>query len=146
MTNEERIERLRKCATFNVCNPETCDLWYEDDCRSILLKDAAHALEAAEKRIKKLESQAAFFDAEKQNYQENIEYRDERIKELEAQLPKEGEWLRTDAFPHRVYCSCCYKTYVPNENWQIWQDDADNFGLPRNYCPNCGARMKGEKE
>ena len=83
-----------------------------------LLSDAADALEAAEKRI----------------------------AELEAQLPKEGEWLRTDAFPHRVYCSCCYKTYVPNENWQIWQDDADNLGLPRNYCPNCGAKMKGEND
>jgi hypothetical protein len=60
----------------------------------------------------------------------------------EKQMPKQGEWLKTDAFPHRVYCSCCYKTYVPNANWQIWQDDADNFGLPRNYCPNCGAKME----
>lgn len=53
-----------------------------------LLHDAADALEAAEQRIKELESQAAFFDAEKLNYQENIEYRDERIKELGARTPK----------------------------------------------------------
>lgn len=66
----------------------------------------------------------------------------EALPTVDAVPVRHGEWMRTDAFPHRVYCSCCYKTYVPNENWQIWQDDADNFGLPRNYCPNCGARMK----
>lgn len=51
---------------------------------------------------------------------------------------KSGEWLTTDAFPHRVYCSCCYKTYIPNDRWQIWVDG----DLPRNYCPNCGADMR----
>lgn len=61
-----------------------------------------------------------------------------RIAELEAQMPKEGEWMRTDAFPHRIYCSVCYKTYVPNDRWEIWVDEY----LPRRFCPNCGARMK----
>lgn len=93
------------------------------------------ALEAADKRIAELER---ILKAVQEN--SGINFR--LWQEAEAQLPKEGEWLRTDAFPHRVYCSCCYKTYVPNENWQIWQDDADNFGLPRNYCPNCGAKMQ----
>ena len=79
-----------------------------------LLHDAADALEAAEKRT----------------------------ADLEAQLPKEGEWLRTDAFPHRIYCSVCYKTYVPNDRWQIWVDG----DIPKKFCPNCGARMKGEQE
>ncbi len=51
MTNYERIERLRKCASYNIINPEICDLWYKDDCRSILIKDADDALEAADKRI-----------------------------------------------------------------------------------------------
>ena len=55
MTNKERIERLRKCASFDICNPEICDLYSEDDCRSILLKDAADAIETAEKRIAELE-------------------------------------------------------------------------------------------
>ena len=75
-----------------------------------LLHDAADALEAAEKRT----------------------------ADLEAQLPKEGEWLRTDAFPHRIYCSVCYKTYVPNDRWQIWVDG----DIPKKFCPNCGAKMK----
>lgn len=51
MKNEERIERLRKCASFETCNPEMCDLYSEDDCRSILLKDAADALEAISKTV-----------------------------------------------------------------------------------------------
>ena len=53
-----------------------------------------------------------------------------------------GRWLTTDAFPHRVYCSICYKTYIPNDRWQIWVDG----DLPRNYCPNCGADMRGGEQ
>lgn len=54
---------------------------------------------------------------------------------------KHGKWLRTEAFPHHVYCSVCSKTYIPNDRWQIWTDG----DLPRDYCPNCGARMDGGK-
>ena len=50
-----------------------------------------------------------------------------------------GRWLKTDALPHRVYCSICYKTYVPNDRWQIWVDG----DLPKDFCPNCGALMEG---
>lgn len=87
MTNTELIKALRYCGNFE--DREGCDAKcpYIDDlyCPQRIMIDAADALEAAEQRIKELESQAAFFDAEKLNYQENIEYRDERIKELEAQ-------------------------------------------------------------
>lgn len=58
---------------------------------------------------------------------------------VDAVPVRHGEWIRTDAFPHRIYCSVCYKTYVPNDRWQIWVDDE----LPKNYCPNCGAKMDG---
>lgn len=33
----------------------------------------------------------------------------------DVQPVRRGRWLKTDAFPHRVYCSECYKTYVPND-------------------------------
>ena len=56
---------------------------------------------------------------------------------------KTGKWMTTEAFPHHVYCSVCYKTYIPNDSWQIWQDHYNDGGLPRNYCPNCGAKMIG---
>lgn len=71
-----------------------------------------------------------------------LEADEQRIAELEKQMPKEGKWLRTDAFPHRIYCSVCYKTYVPNDRWQIWVDG----DIPKKFCPNCGAKMKGEQE
>ena len=48
-----------------------------------------------------------------------------------------GKWLITDAYPHRVYCSVCYKTYLPNADWELWSDGR----IPRNFCPHCGARM-----
>ena len=56
---------------------------------------------------------------------------------------RHGRWCTTDAFPHRVYCSVCHKTYIPNYHWQVWQDEYGEGGLPRDYCPNCGAIMDG---
>lgn len=49
-----------------------------------------------------------------------------------------GEWKITDAYPHKVYCDKCYKSYA-QENWEVWKDGS----LPRDFCPNCGAKMKG---
>ena len=47
-----------------------------------------------------------------------------------------GEWVVTDAYPHRVYCSLCYKTNVPNEEWLYEKND-----YPK-YCMWCGAKME----
>ena len=53
---------------------------------------------------------------------------------------KHGKWERTDAYPHRVYCSACYETYLPNETWlELWHP-------PMSFCPNCGAQMGSEGE
>ena len=60
------------------------------------------------------------------------------IEKLLAAVPKRGEWLITDAYPHRVYCSVCYKTYLPNADWELWSDGR----IPRNFCPHCGAKME----
>jgi len=49
-----------------------------------------------------------------------------------------GKWMKTDAFPHRVYCSNCFKTIVPNEEYAFWSEGI----MPRNYCPSCGAKME----
>lgn len=48
-----------------------------------------------------------------------------------------GRWLITDAYPHNVYCSQCYKTFAQT-HWAVWEDGT----LPRNFCPNCGADMR----
>lgn len=50
-----------------------------------------------------------------------------------------GEWQITDAYPHNVHCSVCHEK-VAQTHWQVWQDGS----LPRNFCPNCGADMRGE--
>jgi hypothetical protein len=51
---------------------------------------------------------------------------------------KAGKWEITDAYPHNVYCSVCHKRFAQT-HWVVWQDGS----LPREYCPNCGAKMEG---
>ena len=53
---------------------------------------------------------------------------------------RHGRWLTTDAYPHHLYCSVCYKTYAKNAKW------VNELDLPTNYCPNCGTRMDKEDE
>lgn len=53
----------------------------------------------------------------------------------EAEPVKHGRWLRTDAYPHRIYCSECYATFIRNDEFPHLED------IPHNYCPNCGAKM-----
>lgn len=73
-----------------------------------------------------------------------VEFKRYIIKQLKNSAPVKGEWLRGDAYPHHIYCSKCFKTYIPNDEWDMWKFN-DNLSLPRNFCPNCGAPMKGEK-
>lgn len=54
---------------------------------------------------------------------------------------RHAHWCVTDAYPHNVYCSDCFKNFA-QEHWEIWKDGS----LPRDYCPNCGAVMDGEPE
>ena len=54
---------------------------------------------------------------------------------------KKGEWQITDAYPHNVYCSVCHKRFAQTQ-WAIWEDGT----LPRNFCSNCGADMRGGEQ
>lgn len=49
---------------------------------------------------------------------------------------KKGRWEITHAYPHNVHCSVCHKKFAQT-HWVVWGDGS----LPRNFCPNCGARM-----
>lgn len=49
-------------------------------------------------------------------------------------------WMTTDAYPHHLYCSVCYKTYAKNAKW------FNELDLPTNYCPNCGALMEKKED
>ena len=52
---------------------------------------------------------------------------------------KKGRWQITDAYPHNVYCSECHVRFAQTK-WAVWEDGS----LPRNFCPNCGAKMVNE--
>lgn len=54
----------------------------------------------------------------------------DRIRFLEAQLPKEGEWIDIDGTMF-AECSVCGKRH---------------YGCTTPFCDMCGARMKGEQE
>lgn len=60
------------------------------------------------------------------------------IQNEDVQPVKHGKWMFAAAFPHHVYCSACHKTYIPDNKWQVWVCG----DLPRDYCPNCGAKME----
>ena len=53
--------------------------------------------------------------------------------------PKEGHWIRRDCgLDVECKCSRCgYKDFV---------EPRDEYWFKRNYCPNCGAKMKGERQ
>lgn len=51
---------------------------------------------------------------------------------------KHGEWhLLDDCANEGVYCSVCHK--------KVYRKDYANQKLKSNFCPNCGADMRGEK-
>ena len=58
------------------------------------------------------------------------------IEELQAQLPKRGKWINSKERMRPDMCSVCGCVY-----------EADRFmdKIAWNYCPNCGARMDGER-
>lgn len=58
---------------------------------------------------------------------------------VDAVPVRHGYWQITDAYPHNVHCSVCHKRFAQT-HWGVWEDGS----LPRNYCPNCGARMDEE--
>ena len=59
---------------------------------------------------------------------------------IESERAK-GKWEITDAYPHNVYCSECHKRFAQT-HWAVWEDGS----LPRDFCPNCGADMRGNSE
>lgn len=62
----------------------------------------------------------------------------ENLSRIEVSDNK-GEWQITECYPHNVHCSQCHKRFAQT-HWAVWEDGS----LPRNYCPNCGARMRDD--
>lgn len=54
--------------------------------------------------------------------------------------PRKGKWHYTDAYPHWMCCDQCFKKFLPNREW------VELYNIPTNYCPNCGADMRGGRD
>lgn len=74
-------------------------------------------------------SRQAAIDAIKKDVMGGLNY-ERVIKELPSIQPKQktGRWIDMD---DHVMCSCCGATH---------------YGADKNYCPNCGAKMKSEEK
>lgn len=74
---------------------------------------------------------------------DDVDFGVDKITAADVVEVRHGRWMTTDAYPHHLYCSVCYKTYAKNAKW------VNELDLPTNYCPNCGALMRevenGEK-
>lgn len=60
-----------------------------------------------------------------------------RIEELQAQLPKRGEWKATEMYMTDECTACGFLM-----NWEdvpAWLFDMPHF---KDRCPNCGAKME----
>lgn len=73
-------------------------------------------------------------------YADAVCYHLQNLPAADVAEVRHGRWMTTDAYPHHLYCSVCYKTYAKNAKW------VNELDLPTNYCPNCGARMGKEDE
>ena len=53
---------------------------------------------------------------------------------------RHGKWKikQDDFYCEYMMCSCCKEEFYP--------DDADTVDTTPNYCPNCGAKMDGERK
>lgn len=60
-----------------------------------------------------------------------------RIAELEAQMPKEGEWVPVTNGRGGHECNLCHG-YAPS-----YKNGDEHLSK---YCPYCGARLRGEQE
>ena len=131
MNVAELIKALRYCRTSNCCQFCPSDrkdiVWTVDECIDKLHNDAADALEAAEKRIAELSLDCELFQ--------------QKCMELEAQIPKEGEWIWLSSTYDRVPCEKRYWCSVCHH------EEVAHYDKPwKHYCPNCGAKMKGEEK
>ena len=69
---------------------------------------------------------------------ENNEALDVAIKALQSAEPKRGKWIKTARWGRVYYCDQC-RNYL----------DFDGVNAGRgstNFCPNCGADMRGEQD
>lgn len=69
-----------------------------------------------------------------------------QLADMAAKLPKEGEWIDDNGanvpLDRDGYTTGMCRCSVCND----WLIASDEYEVRGRYCPNCGARMKGEQE
>ena len=103
-----------------------------------LMHDAAAAIEALNRL---LDQNTQRCEALRKQLREAHESYERHLNELEAQLPKQGEWVEENRRPRssQFVCSECHRTaYDP----QPTRDKAWRKRCRYAYCPNCGADMR----
>lgn len=81
---------------------------------------------------------APVINGETVHYEEVVFVRDlEKLPSVDPER-EPGKRIRGEAYPHHIYCSECYKTFIPNDEFRVWA----NGDIPRKYCPECGAPME----
>lgn len=142
MTREEAVNELND----RIKSAEYVDSDYIDCVSVDAVKMAISALSVPETNVGDTISRQAAIDLTQSfSVCGYIEEETEKIVNALKALPsaeperKMGRWQITDSYPHNVYCSECHVKFAQT-NWAVWEDGS----LPRNFCPNCGADMRGE--
>ena len=111
----------------------------EYGCDADLIERAADEIEALQADQKKTVTQ--IFGEEQMAWEGRCKDLMYQIADLQAQLPKQGEWVEENRRPRssQFVCSECHRTaYDP----QPTRDKAWRKRCRYAYCPNCGAKME----
>jgi exonuclease VII small subunit len=148
MNNAELIAALRYHARATMWTCTECP--YDEirrsrgSCLDKMLTDAADLIEAQQVDLRKANEIIAEGIKVSRKSRAALEIAEKRIAELEAQMPKEGEWIE-DTTTYAGPCLSNYKCSLCGKICGTWRRGLKPSELP-NWCGNCGAKMKGEQE
>ena len=152
LTAAQCIAALRHCTddSTELCVDDKyrCPLWNEDRmtdyCKADLMLAAADIIEAQQVDLRKANEIITEGIKASRKSRAELETAEKLIAELEAQIPKEGEWNIRETALGDVEAKC------PKCGFEMLVNQPGNGLLVVSellYCPHCGSRMaKGEQD